>query len=432
MATMIIQSLQVAVESVFGSIAATTGQPDISGLTFAALEYDRADGYSGQATQVNPRNDARVEAYVLPAEPVTIFSGANRVARRQGEMSVRFPLRTIGSASTYATYALMPMGKLFNSCLGAFTPAASSVTADSNVSATEFNAAGGTGGNLLDGVLFKADNPNLNNAVAEFSAITQRSTDALKHSPAVSSDWITTDVVRTCQMYYAALGGFSVMPTVALRFDASGRRWEAAGCRLSSLTISPSDYEVMCDATIRMPYIVDADGSTDPVDPTRADGQIAHALGAESIYSAAIGTTTPAELARTAYDASAWSVTFTPVLAAVGSTNDIIGIADLEVTDWAAEVSVTTTPSEGTVDSDLRDMLLNQQQRQLLLGCGPVGTGNGAAILIPAATALTDGLMSEGDDVREVMNLQFGAGQWSLDSSATAPGDTNFRIGLSL
>ena len=105
------RSLSVAVESVFGSLSASTGLPDNGGLSYTSIPCERDPIVVYGDPVVSERNDARDGSYGLPPEPDTVWSSGARVQRRTGQISLRLDLTTIGSAadnydSNYLGYLL--------------------------------------------------------------------------------------------------------------------------------------------------------------------------------------------------------------------------------------------------------------------------------------------------------------------------------------
>ena len=105
------RSLSVAVESAFGSLSASTGLPDNSGLTYTSIPCERDPIIVYGDPVVSERNDARDGSYGLAPEPDTVWASGSRVRRRTGQVSVRVDLTTIGSAaanydSNYLGYLL--------------------------------------------------------------------------------------------------------------------------------------------------------------------------------------------------------------------------------------------------------------------------------------------------------------------------------------
>ena len=90
------RSLSIAVESSFGSLSASTGLPDNSGLTYVSIPCERDPIIIPGEPVVSERNDARDGNYMLPPEPDTVWSGGSRVRRRTGQVVCRVDLTTIG------------------------------------------------------------------------------------------------------------------------------------------------------------------------------------------------------------------------------------------------------------------------------------------------------------------------------------------------
>jgi len=430
MATIILQSLGVAAEAAFGSIVAGTGTVPVSGngMSYAMLEFDRASFYDNQATEVNERDEGRMAAYALPAEPVTMFASGTRIQRRTGEISVTMSWRTIGAASAYANYAASPMGRLLDSCLGGHTPLASTDTVASGVNTTNFNAS--AGGKYTEGELIAAPIAGRR----EYSAVTDVETADITHSPAFSAG-LSDEAVRLCETYTAPNVPSAVGASVGLRFDGDGLRFYAYGCRVSTIRWYHVNGKVLADLTIRCAIIQDDDSNASLADPTRMDGEVAHSIGSYMVYAptstTGIGTTTfvggVAGLTRATMDVSDWEVTYAVTLAKQGSTETVIGYADLEVTDWSATGSMTMT-----ADANFANLRRDQIQKSILLGWSPTLAGNGGCLYFPAANITSDSLPSEGEDSRQVRVITFSAGQWTLDDATAAPADTNFRVGCPL
>ena len=93
------RSLSVAVESSFGSLSASTGLPDASGLTFVSIPCERDPIVVAGEPVVSERLDARDGNYMLPPEPDTVWSGGSRVRRRTRQVVCRVDLTTVGTAS---------------------------------------------------------------------------------------------------------------------------------------------------------------------------------------------------------------------------------------------------------------------------------------------------------------------------------------------
>ncbi len=188
------------------------------------------------------------------------------------------------------------------------------------------------------------------------------------------------------------------------------------------------------EASLGARIIQDADAGA-PVDPVRMEGAVCHALGAYAVIGAVIDRSTalafpPGGQAGTLMNLASFDFTFTPVLAFDTRSNDLAGAANAEITDWDVELTLTMTP-HSTLYTNLRDMFLTQEERNICIGFGPIGQGNGGCIWMGAAVAQGDAVITEGENSRQVVTVTYKPGLWDSDASSTAPGDTPFRIGLS-
>lgn len=428
MASKHITGVRVALENQaagFANVDSSTGIPSVSGLTFKALELDSGDIVPPGDPATVERTDARSDWYELPPEPDTIWSSGARVRRRTGSFTLRCPLRTIGSASAYATYADMPLHMLLQSSLSSWTPAAASDTVSSAVSATRFTPT--TLGRWEPGQGIAYDL----NGRREWSFVTDDPANVF-HSPAFSASAATSATLRTAQTLFYRAG---TDPGYSVCVELSGHNWQsyAYGCRVSQIKVAYPPSGAMVEMTVQAAFITDASASgVVAANPTRADGARAHFRGSYAVVTGTIGSTSPAELARTRVGLDEWTLTVDFTLTPVGHSDDIVGMANLEVSRVTASLDLLLSSPSTTYDSDL----WAQTQRSVLIGLGPVGAGNGAAFYIPAAVEVADPLKRDlgGDTVRQRLSLR--SGLWGLDdgagADAGAPWDSPFRIALAL
>lgn len=426
MATAIPRGVRVATESSFASVDTATGVPSISGLSFARLECERAEVVPIGDPLMVERTDTRTDYYDLPPEPVTMWASGARIRNRRGQITLRCPLRTIGSAVNYATYAAMPLYRLLASSMTGYTPSDASDTVSGAVSTTRF-----TPTSLIPyeaGGLFKIDR----NGRVEWSAVSDpRSTANVIHSPALSAGIANGQAVRLAQTLFVKA---SKAPGSSVCLALDGNNWQsyAFGCRLQSLKISYPPAGAVLELTMSCAYITDASASGIVAqEPVRANGARAHFLGSYAVISGAIGTTSPAELARTSVGVDEFSFSIDFGLSPVGHSSSIVGMADMEVTSASASLDLTLSEPVTALDDDF----YAGTQRSVLLGFGPVGAGNGAALYLPAATQQLDPSRRDvGERVRQ--RLSYRAGYFGNDveggADAGAPWDSPIRIGLSL
>lgn len=435
MASATIRSVHVATESTFARIS-SSGVPDASGASFAPLEFDRASlSYDGQSHEMNEMDAGRGSVYHRPPEPVSMLVSGTRVRRRTGTVSLRIPWRGLGAATpNYGSYSAMPAGRIISSGAGVLTPATTSdavgAVAVSTTRWTPTAIASFPENEIGAGVAVDISGRK------EFSFITDRidgGTDYVIVSPAFSRSLTSasSDRVWNCLTLYSALGIASsgLGESVTLRLDGDGWRTYCYGGIAESYSWTLSNRCLYLDVVLRFAVIQDDHASATTVsNPTRADGQIAHALGSYVVITGTIGTTSPAELARASYGVDEWSFTWTNTVSGRGRSDDLAGISAWEVTDVTATASVTLATPSTTFDS----LFLSRTEVSVMLGCGPTGQGEGACFYLPAAHLTSDAAVRDvgGERVRQTLN--FRNGYWSLDDSSTAPADTSVRMAFPL
>lgn len=420
MATTSIRGVRVAVEGSFGSPDAN-GFPSTSGLTFYGLECDRAGLDIPGDPQVAERVESRASFYDLPPEPLAAQSGGAYIRRRKGDVVLKVPVRGLGSGTAFATYAAIPWMMLLRSSLASQVPSdasdalSSTGTANSHTvtTAAEFVAGGG----------FKTDVAGR----PVYRYTTRKVGSVIDYSPGISALAGGTTQRHLQTMYYAT--GATIGASVVL--ELAGHNWVsyAYGCRMRSLRLVVEKGMALWEITMACAYITDAHSSgVNAVDPTRASGAVAQLRNSWVEITQAIGTTTPAALTgvQVAVDDVRFSLDVS--LTEVGTTSNTLGIADMEPTDYTATLGLTLSGISTTYADDL----LTQTQRSVLVGFGPIGTGQGFCIYVPAATVQNDPSAYDlsGETVR--MSLEFKPGLWTLDSSSTAPAQTPCRLGFSL
>ena len=459
-----VQSIEVAAETSYCMIAVATGQPSNGALAVNALEYTTvASLYEGQATPSTPREDARASPYALPSEPVTMLSGGTPVQRRQGSLTVGGPLRTIGAADTapYGGYTTSgaasaaqatPFGALLSSCMaradavtGSRTETISATAATTANTRYLMTGGAGAGSALNEGDLFKIDRTAGGGALqrVECAAVTSEIASGADTwvylTPGMTTDPTTAEVVRRMCTWYPAIGlsgitdaGF-VTAAAQIRMHGGRMAW-LNGIVASKFRIFSNGGRVDWEATLDARIIQDADAGA-PVNPARMEGAVAHALGAYAVIGSVIDRATgfPTEqgYAGTLMNLASFDLTFTPTLAFDSRSDDLAGAANVEITNWDAELVVTMTP-HSTLYTNIRDMFLTQQERNVCIGFGPVGQGNGGCIWMGAAVPQGDALISEGENGRQVVTVTYKPGLWDYDAvGGVGATDTPLRIGLS-
>ncbi|MGA1738451.1 MAG: hypothetical protein ACO4AM_04115, partial [Candidatus Nanopelagicaceae bacterium] len=279
------------------------------------------------------------------------------------------------------------------------------------------------------------------NGRAEYAHVTSENasgTGNIGYSPAFSRALTTSDTVRLCQTWYTAKGtnSGSVANSLAFRVDGVGVLSYAFGCKLESLSISVDGGRLMGDFVFQAAHIEDDHASaTGPVEPVTTDGATPHFRSCYVLLSDAASTSRTDisgdngdEHGRIALSVSEFSATITNTLTPVGQSSSLIGMSDMEVSDQTVEVSLTVDTPNTTINNDFRDAVV----RDLLVGTGPVGDGQGMALNVPGAYLTVDPQIRVIDGEIVQQSLTYAASRFGGDAGTGDAGGTPLRIGLGL
>ena len=429
------RSLSVAIETLFGSLSTTTNLPDNSGYTYTSIPCEREPILIYGDVVASERTDARDGSYMVPPEPDTVYSSGSRVRRRTGQVNLRVDLTTIGSsAANYnANYLGMLLGAGFLTQVGGVASVtASGVTDVNNFAASGFAAT--DIGTLISSVL---------NGAVEYSAITEVSGTDISVSPAFSSGFTaSTPSVRGTQTWYPGSRTQTGTRTHSLTFRVDGVNFRsyAYGCVLESLAISLDNGRLMADFTYQAALIQDDHASAvGPIEPTYNTGAPPFFRNSYVVISGAspsslTNATSADELSRIAVNCEDFSLTVTNTLTPLGSSDSILAMSDMEITDLNVELTLTLS----TVNTTIANDYFNRTVRQVLVGTGPQAEGEGCAIMIPAAQLADDPSkydVSGNDIVRQT--LTYNQSRYAGDVNGGAAYESNagcspFRIALGL
>ena len=108
-------------------------------------------------------------------------------------------------------------------------------------------------------------------------------------------------------------------------------------------------------------------------------------------------------------------------------------MSNMDISDVSVELSLTLS----TVNTTIADDYFNRTVRQVIVGTGPQGDGQGCAIMLPAAQLTTDPSaydVSGNDIVRQQLTYQQSryAGDFSTAAYEANAGNSPFRIALGL
>lgn len=425
------RSISVATESSFGSIDTSSGLPSASGLTFLSLPCEKDPIVVYGDPVVNERTEARDGPHGLPPEPDTVWSAGSRVQRRTGQVQVTIDFTTIGADAN--TYAGTGLGKLLNAgfltSLPLFTSADTVVGDDVNYftpTTTNTNyKIGGLVGSIINGR-------------CEYSAVSSnnRATSGkIGVSPAFSDEPSTIYPMQTWYTPTSTSSG-QVTSSLCFRVDGVNFRTYAYGCKLVSLNVSVNNGRLMGAFTFQAALIQDDHANaTGPIEPLVLGGATQHFRNAYAVVSSPvtysrtnISGSTGEELDRIALDAETFTFNITNTLTPKGFSNNILTMSDMEVTNVDLECTLTLS----AVKTDIADDFKNRVIRQVLIGTGPIGNGQGMALFIPAAYLTVDPNKYDvgGEIVKQT--LTYKQTRFGGDVGTTQPANTPIRLALGI
>lgn len=425
------RSISVATESTFGSIDASTGLPANGALSFISLPCEKDPIVIYGDIVVNERSEARDGPHGLPPEPDTVYSAGSRVQRRTGQVQITMDFTTVGNAAN--TYASTGLGMLLNAgfltSLPLFT-SADTVTGDDvnffTPTTTNTNyKIGGLVGSIIAGR-------------CEYAGITSNNRGGagkIGVSPAFSDEPSTIYPMQTWYTPTLTSSG-QVTSSLCFRIDGVNFRTYAYGCKLVSLNISVTNGRLLGQFTFQSALIQDDHANaTGPIEPVVLSGATQHFRNAYAIVSSPVTYsrtnvvgTTGEELDRIALDAEGFTFNIVNTLTPKGFSNNILTMSDMEVTNLDVECSLTLS----SVKTDLIDDFKDRVVRQVLIGTGPIGNGQGMALLIPAGYLTVDPNKYDvsGEIVKQT--LTYKQTRFGGDVGTTQPANTPIRLALGI
>lgn len=425
------RSISVATESTFGSIDASSGLPANGSLSFISLPCEKDPIVIYGDIVVNERSEARDGPHGLPPEPDTVYSAGSRVQRRTGQVQITMDFTTVGSAAN--TYASTGLGMLLNAgfltSLPLFT-SADTVTGDDvnffTPTTTNTNyKIGGLVGSIIAGR-------------CEYAGITSNNRGGagkIGVSPAFSDE---PSIIYPMQTWYTPTSTSSgqVTSSLCFRIDGINFRTYAYGCKLVSLNISVTNGRLLGQFTFQSALIQDDHANaTGPIEPVVLSGATQHFRNAYAVVSSPVTYsrnnvvgTTGEELDRIALDAEGFTFNIVNTLTPKGFSNNILTMSDMEVTNLDVECSLTLS----SVKTDLIDDFKDRVVREVLIGTGPIGNGQGMALLIPAGYLTVDPNKYDvsGEIVKQT--LTYKQTRFGGDVGTTQPANTPIRLALGI
>ena len=419
MATSTIKHCRVAQESTYGS-PDSDGLPSTSGLSFKALEFDGAGvTYAGDAISDDRAADARCAPFALPPEPATMWSGGSRVQHRIGDISLTVYPRGVGAASVYSRPSEMPWFQLVETALKVAEAVAASDTA-SGVSPSSLTVT--TPAFWATGSLIAVEIAGR----LEVSSVVDMAGAIATLSPALSATIGAATSVRFMDTLYFA-DDFTAGPSVCLEMMTADAKILAFGCRLTSMGAKVEEGQLKLDLTLNSGHIEESRPPSTVLCPDYSDGARPHLEGSFAVYSAAVTGTAPISLARNValVDRNSTTVSVSVTQAPTGYAGSLLAAADMEATELMAEAALKLRTPSTDFDTDFWE----QTRRNLMLGFGPSGAGNGIAIMMGGAFLTADGSKRSEDSSQWNQELAFKAGRWEGDNDSAALCNSAFRLG---
>jgi len=445
MAAVDLSSIGIAPESSYGSVDSTTGIPDNSGLTFSALDFDRANAaglYGNLDEPAAPAIEARTAFGEAVSEPVTMWQSGAPVQRLAGTLEVSGHIIGVGDGSVVADHGDLPLAMILRSMLGGQMPNAAS-DAITGVSSSTFTPTTAT--NYFEGMLV-AVSINGRREIARVTDV-DTGTPLITVAPAFSAD-PGSQTARLMTTFFpdeelprwitGARGSesASTATSFALRGDigigSDARRVEAFGCRAERLRIFGDESRVIgYEATIRTPYATD-DGLTaalqQPIWGANARPNKAVYLGALATLSDDIsGGSVGGTLARSTINLrNGWELVIEGTQSARDVNGEtILGQSESEIV--GVNIRFNCQADSTTTFEEMRRLV---ERRMLTIGSGPDLPGCGIGIQLPAAHLIEYARPTEVDS-RFALSLSFAADQFGLDDRTTGYADNRvLAIGL--
>lgn len=433
------RSCSIVAETSFGSLDAS-GVPSPSGLTYLSLPAERDPVVIPGTAPVNERPILRDGPFGYQAELDTVWSGAARLQKRTGDISIKIDITTLGSSAN--TYDDAGIGILLGAgfqrlAAGRSTGDSATVTSDNILIPTNEVEwpLGGMVNSLLSGR-------------AEYSAVTSNDRGGIGTSIGISpafSALPASITLRPMETFYTPTGTASgaVKHSVSFRIDGVNFRSYAFGCKMSSMKISLTGGRVIAEFIYTSAFIIDDHDDSlystgialGPIEPVFLNGAAQHFRASYAVLSATAPTTTTDktgnigdELGRVVANTDTFDLTVTNTLTPVGVSASVLGMSDMEVSDVAVVANLSLSSPLSTVKNDFRD----QVSRQLMIGTGPSGDGLGCGFFIPSAYLTADPTTYDVSGDLVMQNLSYAQGRFGGDVGVGVCKNTPFRMGLGI
>ncbi len=407
MSTAILRSFEVAAESGFGSIDSTTGQPDVSGLTFYGAEFERASlsVFGGESELVDDGTAVLGPGGLPPEVSASYTPTGERVRRQVGEITVQMRIKGWGAGNSAIPDAnSMPQSLLW---------ASGATRVDSGGAALTPSAMGTNNGVVDFGAPPGLDVGEAVAAVIDGCMVVNRVVTVAGNTATFSHYWpralTGSDSIQRGLNFIVGRGSSTAATgaSVSVRGTSLDAQFVATGCRWSSISITNENGFLLAEFTLQCAIIL-TDINVASFTPTSA-ARIASptaVLRGVALYrtdgdtGVIGGGAGPISLGATKvpFELDGLSLTFENTLVPVGVGCPAIGMANMEVADTSVSMEYT---SRETANADELD-LLNRVCRGITIAGAPLNDGatslNGFGVCIPAASLSADANVTAEDD----------------------------------
>lgn len=428
-----LSSFAVAVETnSFGELDSNS-IPNASGITFGALQVERAAFFESPEERVNEMDLTRSDYAETRLEPIVVMNNTGGAlygaadgtpfrAFKGADISVTFRCQNIGSANNFATHDDMPWLRLLKSSMGILSPGAATdliaaaADASTTTATTIGNFAIGMGARLI------RDNVAVDNFVADISG----------NDITWAFEWpggAPSGTLRLCSTLYPING--TTPDTVAIRFDMDERRMYGFGCRVANPSFNMDEDGVLtCTCVIRPAVILRDDSNAAVATATIPEGHVIHKRGATQYYSADQTTASAAGLAVTELGLRSWDFELELEISpeeGAGALKGMLGMTEQLIQGSRPRLTITGQP-----DSTLENMLRLRESRGFVMGYGPASDdkAEGMAIAMMSATRNNANMGIGENNGQQMLTTVLRGNSWTLDGSSANAGNTEWRIAL--
>ena len=418
-------SVAVATSAAGGGDQDANALPDASGLTFTSMATTEASVDAFQASELShEENHGRRSPgeTSLAAIGVKNTTGGAKYGAADGEfIRVMYPdsievssrFRT-GKGAAPTDFAF---GKWLASGMGLFSPGAATVTqSGAAANKKEITVSEADAAHLSVGAPLRVRRTG--STVDEYSIITQKGAASggsvtCKVHPEFTAALVDTQAINLCFAFFPVVGSSAcASQDMHIRFDMGGAGADASVRRLASLarcsgfSIAQDNFGTSMTLRARPACMLqdDANASTlATAEPPSA--LLQHRFGARvdlaanhKGLSAPISTDrTPDPIPADGLPTFDWSFECAIDCApGTPNTRGVLGSNTMEIHNATAQVTIT-----GEADEALQRMIAKDELRTLILGMGPGGDGEGAALIVQnAGRADGDANPGSGDDNR--------------------------------